>query len=459
MQRTGGHGWPHRAMLHGCLLALRLTKNGAGAPLARPKRNHKETNNMETITSAQQTMFRHLMNPRLLTVMFLGFSSGLPLALTGNTLEAWFAVSGKSYIEIGFISLVGTPYVFKFLWAPLVDRYVWPFLGPRRGWMLITQLLLLAGIACMSLFDPINTPLLLAGMAVSVAFVSATQDIAVDAYRTEILPSEERGMGAAFFVAAYRVAMIVSSGMALILADHIGWSITYVIMASLMAVGIITTLLCLEPNHFDHRPKTLFDAIVLPFKEFITRPAAMWLLLILIFYKFGDAFLLRMQTAFLIRGLEFSLTEIGTVTNMGGWAFTILGVFLGGVLMTRITLFKAMIIFGLLQAFSNLLFLWLAWVGHSFPVMVITVLSDSFFGGMGTAAFIAFLMSLCDKRYTAFQFAIFSALASIGREFLGPISGYLVEYHGWVTFFITTFVASFPGLIFLWLARNRVGIR
>ncbi len=413
---------------------------------------------METITPAQASMFRHLMNPRLVVVMFLGFASGLPLALTGSTLEAWFATSDKSYIEIGFITLVGTPYVFKFLWAPLVDRYVWPFLGPRRGWMLVTQLLLLGGIASMAMFDPINTPLLLAAMAVSVAFVSATQDIAVDAYRVEILPAEERGMGAAFSVAAYRVAIILSTGVALIMADNIGWEKTYMIMAGLMAVGIVTTILCLEPEHFDHRPKSLYDAIVPPFLEFIRRPAAIWLLLIIIFYKFGDAFIMKMQTAFLIRGLGFSLTEIGTVTKIGGWGFSILGAFLGGAIMTRISLFKALMIFGFLQAFSNLLFLWLAWVGHNFTVMATTILVENFCSGLGVAAFIAFLMSLCNKRYTAFQFAIFTALSAVAREFLGPLSGYLVEYHGWVTFFITTFVASFPGLIFLWLARKRIGI-
>jgi PAT family beta-lactamase induction signal transducer AmpG len=414
---------------------------------------------METISQAQVSVFRHLMNPRLLVVMFLGFSSGLPLALTGSTLEAWFATSDKSYIEIGFITLVGTPYVFKFLWAPLVDRYVWPFLGPRRGWMLVTQLLLLGGIASMAMFDPINTPLLLAGMAISVAFVSATQDIAVDAYRAEILPPEERGMGAAFSVAAYRVALILSTGVALVLADSIGWEQTYMIMAGLMAVGIITTLLCLEPDHFEHRPTTLVDAVVKPFMEFMTRPAAVWLLLIIIFYKFGDAFIMKMQTAFLIRGLGFSLTEVGTVTKIGGWGFSILGAFLGGAIMTRISLFKAMMIFGFFQAFSNLMFLWLAWMGHNFWAMASTILVENFCSGLGIAAFVAFLMSLCDRRYTAFQFAIFSALSAVGREFLGPLSGYLVEYHGWTVFFTMTFIASFPGLIFLWLARNRIGIR
>jgi PAT family beta-lactamase induction signal transducer AmpG len=325
--------------------------------------------------------------------------------------------------------------------------------------MLVTQLLLLGGIASMAMFDPINTPLLLAGMAVCVAFVSATQDIAVDAYRAEILPSEERGMGAAFSVAAYRVALILSTGIALIMADNIGWEMTYIIMAGLMAVGIITTLLCTEPDHSERRPASLYEAIVNPFMEFIRRPAAMWLLLIIIFYKFGDAFIMKMQTAFLIRGLGFSLTEIGTVTKIGGWGFSILGAFLGGAIMTRISLFKALMIFGFLQAFSNLMFLWLAWVGHDFWAMAATILVENFCSGLGIAAFIAFLMSLCDHRYTAFQFAIFTALSAIAREFLGPLSGYLVEYHGWTTFFLTTFIASFPGLIFLWLARDRIGIR
>lgn len=403
-----------------------------------------------------RSRFEALASPHLWIVLFLGFSSGLPLALTGSTLEAWFAVSDKSYTEIGFITLVGTPYVFKFLWAPLVDRYVWPFLGPRRGWMLVTQIALLVGIACMSQMDPINAPLILAGMAVAVAFVSATQDICVDAYRTEILEPEERGLGAAFFVSAYRLALIASTGFALIIADNIGWENTYLIMAGLMTVGIVTTLLAMEPNHEFKHPTRLVDAVIKPFAEFMSRPSAIWLLLIVVFYKFGDAFIAKMTTAFLIKGLGFTLTDVGTVTKIGGWGASITGALLGGWLMLRMRLLHALLIFGFLQAFSNLLFLWLAYVGHDFTAMAITIITENFVGGMGIAAFVALVMSLCHPRYTAAQYALLAALSAVGREMLGPISGMLVDHYGWTVFFTTTFIFSFPGLLFVWLGRKHI---
>ncbi len=397
-----------------------------------------------------------LCDPRLWIVLFLGFSSGLPLALTGGTLEAWFAVSGKSYTQIGFLSLVGVPYVFKFLWAPLIDRYVWPFLGPRRGWMMITQCLLLVGIGLMSQCDPMNNTLILAGLAVMVAFVSATQDIALDAYRTELIPADERGLSAGFFVSAYRVALIVSSGLAFILADHLGWEQTYLIMAGLMGVGILTTALAMEPEHSARHPTTLVDAYVKPFLEFMSRPAAIYLLLAVVFYKFGDAFIAKMTSAFLLKGLGFTLTEVGLVTKMGGWAASVIGALLGGWLMLRMRLITALMVFGFLQAFSNLLFLWLAHVGNDFTVMALTLTVEGFTSGLGIAAFVALVMGLCNPRYTAAQYALLAALSAVGREFLGPVSGMLVDSLGWEIYFMITFIASFPGLLFIWLARKNL---
>lgn len=406
-----------------------------------------------------KTLMSAIRDTRLWIILFLGFSSGLPLALTGSTLEAWFAVSDKSYTEIGFITLVGTPYVFKFLWAPLIDRYVWPILGRRRGWMLVTQILLLLGIAGMSQCDPRNTPMILALIAVCVAFVSATQDICIDAYRTELIPTEERGLSASFFVGSYRVAMMVSSGLAFILADHIGWETTYLIMAGLMGVGILTTLLSREPSHAVRNPTSLFDAFIQPVTEFMTRPAAIYLLLAVVFYKFGDAFIAKMTSAFFLKGLGFSLTEVGTVTKMGGWIAGLCGAFVGGWLMLRIRLITALIVFGLLQAFSNLLFLWLAYVGHNFTAMAITVVVENFCGGLGISAYVALLMGLCNLRYTATQYALLSALSAVAREFLGPVSGMLVDHYGWLTYFTITFICSFPGLLFVWLARNHLELK
>ncbi len=216
--------------------------------------------------SLKQT-FSLLCERRLIVMILLGFSSGLPLALTGSTLEAWFAHSGASYQTIGWITLVGQPYIYKFLWAPLVDRFVWPFLGHRRGWMMVTQLLLLCTIAAMAFFNPLTSAVTLAMIAV-VAFVSATQDIAVDAYRAEILKPEERGFGAAVFVGAYRIAMIVSGGVAMLMADQIGWQDTYIFMAGLMAVGVIATLICKEPTHNKGEPQSLAEAFFKPLLNF-----------------------------------------------------------------------------------------------------------------------------------------------------------------------------------------------
>jgi PAT family beta-lactamase induction signal transducer AmpG len=402
------------------------------------------------------SILKALRDPRLWIILFLGFSSGLPLALTASTLEGWFAVSDKTYTEIGFITLVGTPYVFKFLWAPLVDRYVWPFLGRRRGWMLVTQILLLIGIAAMSQCDPRSAPMVLAAIAVCVAFVSATQDIAVDAYRTELIPAQERGLSASFFVAAYRVALIVSSGLAFILADHIGWEYTYLIMAALMGVGIATTLLAMEPSHAVRNPTTLQDAFIHPLTEFLSRPAAVYLLLAVVFYKFGDAFIAKMFTSFYIKGLGFTLTEVGTISKMGGWVASIIGAMVGGWLMLRIRLITALMAFGLLQALSNLMFLWLAHMGHNFHALAATVIVENFCSGLGIAAFVALIMGLCHPKYTAAQYALLSALSAVAREFLGPVSGILVDQYGWATFFTMTFIFSFPGLYFVWKARQHM---
>jgi PAT family beta-lactamase induction signal transducer AmpG len=399
----------------------------------------------------------HLLRERRLwVVMLLGFSSGLPLALTGGTLEAWFADSGASYQTIGFITLVGQPYVYKFLWAPLVDRYVWPFLGHRRGWMMVTQLLLLVTIAIMSFFDPLNSPLLLALMAVIVAFVSATQDIAFDAYKVEILKPEERGLGAALSVGAYRFALIVAGGVALMLAHQIGWRDTYIIMALLMAVGVIATLIGSEPKHKKGEPQTLKEAFIEPLKEFLSRPMALWLLALIILYKFGDAFIAKMFSAFLIKELTFSLHEVGSVLKIGGLFANIAGVIIAGFFMIRIRLFTALMAFGFLQAVSNLMFLLLAIVGKDYNMMVLAVMTEYFFGGMGIAAYVALVMSLCHPRFTASQYAALAALSAVGRESLGPLAGYLVTHFGFVPFFITTFIASFPGLIILYIVRRQI---
>lgn len=393
---------------------------------------------------------------RLFILLCLGFSSGLPLTLIGGTLDAWFTQAGRTYVEIGLLTLVGLPYTLKFLWAPLLDKFGDNRLGLRRNWMMITQLGLVCLLFAMSFGNPSLDPLYLAVLAVCIAIFSATQDIAIDAYRAEILQPEERGLGVAVFVAAYRVAMIVASGVALILADQIGWVTVYRFMAALMFVGVITTSLISEPPHPVHHKEDVLKLTVDACKNLLERKGIFLVIGLVVFYKFGDAFIAKMTTPFLLRELGFTLTEIGTVNKIGGVIATVVGLFVGGIIMTRLTLFRALLLFGFAQAISNLMYLWLAYMGHDLHAMIATLMIENFCGGMGTSAFLALLMSLCDNRFTAFHFALFSALSALPREILGPVSGYTVEHLGWISYFTITFIASFPGLIILWFLRKEI---
>ncbi|MFP6638147.1 MAG: MFS transporter [Nitrospinaceae bacterium] len=396
------------------------------------------------------------LNPRVLAVLFLGFFSGLPLALSGGTLQAWLTVEGVDIKTIGLFTLVGLPYTLKFLWSPLLDRYVVPLFGRRRGWICVCQLILFSSIFAMSFISPVKTPWVLAFFAVGLAFASSSQDIVVDAYRTEVLREKERGMGAAVSVTGYRIAMLVSGALALILSGIIGWRFTYMIMAGLMLIGTIVTWLSPEPEDPGVSPKTLKEAIGGPFIEFFSRQGAWVMLALIILYKLGDAFAGSLTTTFLIRGVGFSVGEVGAINKGMGLAATIVGALYGGVLMARLGLFRSLLIFGVLQAISNLSFMILALIGKSYAMMVFTIAFENLAGGMGTAAFVAFLMALCNHNFTATQFALLSALASLGRVFVGPMSGVLVDEFGWLIFFLITFFAAIPGLILLWKIRHRV---
>jgi len=304
----------------------------------------------------------------------------------------------------------------------------------------------------MAFTSPTATPYLLAFLAFAVATFSASQDIAVDAYRTEILEPEERGLGTALYVAAYRISMLIAGGLALVFADHLGFRLTYLIMAGLMAIGVITTLFSREPAAVTNTPKSLSDAVVLPFRDFFSRKNAILLLALIVLYKFGDAFIAQLTTPFLIRGVGFSLQEIGLIMKSGGMAGTIIGALVGGLFIARWSLFRCLLVFGILQAVSNLLYWWLAIIGHNYPVFVSVIFVENFCGGLGTAAFMAFLMSLCNPRFTAAQFALLSAFAVVGRQFLGPLAGWLVDNYGWIFFFCVTFISSIPGIVLLlWL--------
>lgn len=405
---------------------------------------------------AVSTTLKSLANRRIGAITVLGFASGLPLALTGGTLQAWMTVEGVDLKTIGIFTLVGLPYTIKFLWSPLVDRFIPPFLGRRRGWMVIFQFALILFIALMGMTSPTEAPFVLAGFALMVAFCSASQDIVIDAYRTDILHERERGLGAAVYVTGYRIAMLVSGAMALIFSEQLGWRLTYLIMAGLMTIGILATLWGPNPEEQVAAPRTLAEAVGEPFKEFFSRRGAWAFLAMIILYKLGDAFAGSLTTAFLLRGPGFSVGEVGAINKGMGLAATIIGALFGGVLMARLRLYRSLMYFGILQAVSNLSFMVLASMGKSYPMMVVAVGFENLAGGMGTAAFVAFLMALCDHRFTATQFALLSALASIGRVFVGPPSGFLAEAVGWPPFFFITFLAALPGLWLLWFMRDTV---
>jgi PAT family beta-lactamase induction signal transducer AmpG len=396
-----------------------------------------------------------LMNRRLAVMLPLGFTSGLPLALTAGTLQAWLTVEGVDLKTIGIFTLIGLPYTLKFLWAPIMDRIVPPWFGRRRGWMLLTQLCVAIGLALMAMTSPRAHPGWLAAFALLVAFLSASLDIVFDAYRTDTLYSHERGLGAAVWVNGYRVALLVAGAGALVLADSVGWQTTYLVMSAVMAAGLVTIMVSPEPTRVADPPKSLAEAVGAPLEEFFSRPQALGFLAVIVLYKLGDAVASSLQTAFLIGGIGFSSTDVGAVKGVGILA-TLLGALLGGVMMTRSGLVQSLLIFGILQAVSNIGFVVLAVVGKSSGVLLAAVVIENVTGGMGTAAFVALVMSLCDPRYTATQFALLSSLEALGRVFAGRPSADIVDAVGWTQFFVLTVVVSLPGLWAVWRLRRYI---
>jgi MFS transporter, PAT family, beta-lactamase induction signal transducer AmpG len=396
-----------------------------------------------------------LINRRLVVMLPLGFASGLPLALTAGTLQAWLTVEGVDLKTIGIFTLIGLPYTLKFLWAPIMDRIVPPWFGRRRGWMLLTQLCVAIGLALMAMTSPRAHPGWLAAFALLVAFLSASLDIVFDAYRTDTLYSHERGLGAAVWVNGYRVALLVAGAGALVLADSVGWQTTYLVMSAVMAAGLVTIMVSPEPTRVADPPKSLAEAVGAPLEEFFSRPQALGFLAVIVLYKLGDAVASSLQTAFLIGGIGFSSTDVGAVKGVGILA-TLLGALLGGVMMTRSGLVQSLLIFGILQAVSNIGFVVLAVVGKSSGVLLAAVVIENVTGGMGTAAFVALVMSLCDPRYTATQFALLSSLEALGRVFAGRPSADIVDAVGWTQFFVLTVVVSLPGLWAVWRLRRYI---
>jgi PAT family beta-lactamase induction signal transducer AmpG len=400
-------------------------------------------------------MIASLFNRRVATVAALGFSSGLPLALSAGTLQAWLTVQGVEVSRIGVFSLVGLPYVLKFLWAPLLDRYQpgWP--GRRRDWMVLAQLLL-AALLFMAGAGNLAAGALptLALAAVAIAFLSATQDVAIDAYRTELLHERERGFGAGVAVTGYRIGMLLASAGALLLADVMGFAKVYEFMGLCMLIGAAASLAGPPVPEVAAAPGNLVAAMREPLTEYFRRDSAVALLVLIFLYKLGDAFAGGLTTNFLLGELGFTLTDVGTIYKGLGLVASVGGALYGGAMMLRLGLYRALVLFAWLQALTNLGFALLAMLGKSYGAMVAVVALENLAGGMGTAAYLALLMSICDRRYTATQFALLSAVASLGRVFAGPPAGYLVEALGWPAFFITTFVLALPALVILKRQRH-----
>ncbi|WP_141617962.1 AmpG family muropeptide MFS transporter [Myxococcus sp. AB036A] len=388
-----------------------------------------------------------LKSPRIWLLVAVGFASGLPLWLTGVTLSAWMKDEGVNLKTIGVFGLVSMPYTFKVLWAPLMDRYTLPFLGRRRGWMLVTQVLLMGAIAAMGLVNPKDAPVTMAAMAVLVTFLSASQDIVADAWRTDILTVEERGLGNSTYITGYRLGMLTAGALALTLSDIAGWSQTYFIMGLLMGVGVVATLLAPEPQG-SKPPRNLTDAVVKPFVEYFTRKGAVAVILFLVLYKLGDAIAAGMVTPF-YKELGFSNTEIGALSKGLGMVSTIAGGLLAGVLMVKLGTRRSLFVFGAAQALTNLMFMGLALVGKNDLMLAATITVDNLCGGLAVTAFAAYLMSLCHKSFSATQYALLSALGTVANRLISASSGYLAEWLGWPTFFAGTVLLAVPALVLL----------
>jgi PAT family beta-lactamase induction signal transducer AmpG len=384
----------------------------------------------------------------LVVVALMGFASGLPLYLTGSTLRAWLTQSGLNLKTIGLFGLITQPYALKFIWAPAMDRFT-PFLGRRRGWMLLTQGLLVLALALMAMGDPKVSVSRFVVLGFLVAFASASQDIVIDAWRAEAFPERELGMANAVHVSAYRVAMLVSGGGAMILAGRAGWRISYLVMAGMMALGALGTLLAWSTDLVARAPRTLRAAVVDPFRQFLSRPYVAEVLLFCLLYKIGDQLADAMTTSFLLRGMGFTLIQIGATTKTVGMTCIILGGLLGGLLMRRLSLKRALVLFGLCQGCSILAFWALSQLGPRLPVLVTALALENLSYGMGGTAFATLLMCLCDKRFTATQYALLSSITALARGYLTAPSGWVVNRIGWGGYFLLCAAAAVPGLLLL----------
>ena len=390
----------------------------------------------------------------MLVAFLMGFSCGAPLLLTSTVLQAWMTEQGVDLTVIGFFSLVGLPYTLKFLWAPIFDRFTLPFLGRRRGWMLLMQLTLILALIGLGLTDPGQTPWLVALAAFFVTFFSASQDIVVDAYRREDLSDNQLGLGSSFYVNGYRVGMLLAGSGGLILADYLSFDQVYLLMAASLLVGIVTTLVCREPPLTRGTPRNFREAVVEPFVDYFNRDRALLLLLFILLYKIGDQMASTLTTPFYL-DLGFSKTQIGAVAKLFGFWSTIVGGLVGGTILLRIGIIRSLWIFGILQAVSILSFSALALLGNTVIGLIVAITLEQLTSGMGTCAYVAYMASLTNKKFTATQYALLSSCMGIPRVIIAAPAGWLAELVGWPLFFLGCALAAIPGLLLLPLVAGQ----
>jgi len=398
--------------------------------------------------SRARLLLGQLCNPRMLVALLMGFSCGLPLLLTITVLQAWMQESGVDLSVIGLMALVGLPYTLKFLWAPFLDRYTLPFLGRRRGWLFPAQIALMLSISGLGFTRPAQQPWIVALAAFLVTFFSASQDVVVDAYRREDLSDAELGLGSSLYINGYRIGMLLASGGGLIMADRMSFTMVYQIMAVCMLPGLIVTLAAHEPPLPEGTPRSLYEAVVQPLIEYFSRKEAGWMLAFILFYKVGDTMAAAMTTPFYL-DIGFSKTQIGTVVKLFGFWATIIGGLGGGVLMLYLGIYRSLWVFGFLQAVSTAGFAVLADIGDSIAVLSAVVAFENISGGMGTAAYAAFMASITNKKFTATQYALLSSLMGVPRVLASAPTGFLAEQIGWFGFFVFCTLAAVPGMLLL----------
>lgn len=401
--------------------------------------------------SREEGLREAILNRRMLICVFTGFTSGLPLYVLFQLVPAWLRVEGVGLAEIGFFALVQFPYTWKFLWSPVMDRFTLPFLGHRRGWMIVTQVLLLVSIALLGFIRPDLNLWTIAYLSAAIAFFSASQDIVLDAYRRELLPDVELGLGNSIHVQAYRLSGLVPGALGLILADHFAWHVVFVIIALFMLVGIVMTLVIDEAIADPTPPRTMRDAIVEPFRDFIGRSGlgpALLVLAFLFLYKLGDNMATALQTPFFI-DTGFTLTQIGAIAKTGGLIAAIMGAMVGGLIMVKLPINRALWLFGVVQIVSILGFAILSETGPN-PWMLGVVVVFEYLGvGLGSAALIAFMAKTTNPAFAATQLALFTALVSVPRVFANAVTGVIVEHTGWTNFFLLCTALAIPGMLLL----------